>query len=92
MVLSTVDFYCFYSNTYLRHGGEGGEGGGYGFIPRPTKLVPWELASPRMSVRPPAYPHFVSDADLGKPWMDLLNFANTHPLGDVDVTFGSFQI
>ena len=34
------------------------------------------------------WPHFVSGADLGNPWVDPLNIAHAHPLGGVDVPFG----
>ena len=38
------------------------------------------------------WPHFVSRADIGHPWVDLFHNAQTNPLGGVDVPFVVYEI
>ena len=51
-----------------------------------------QMTAVRLNGPPFVCPHFVSEAELGNPWMDFFNFAHTHPLiGSLDVSFGFFE-
>ena len=37
-------------------------------------------------------PHFRLQSRSRKPWEDFFHIAHTHPLGDVDVPFGGYDL
>ena len=51
---------------------------------RPSAIISFNI--------PVTWPHFVSRADLGNPWVDPFHIAHTHPLGGVDVHFGVHKV